>query len=99
MFGCHHLTSDLRLKPCLVVIMMTIKLLRTPNLPVPAPAHLQKLGQQRDRRAAARQVQTAPLQPRVLPPLLPRPGWGGRAGPDGGEPAPEARHRLRRRRC
>ena len=34
MFGCHHLNPDLRLKPCLVVIMMTTKLLRTPNLPL-----------------------------------------------------------------
>ena len=36
MFGCHHLNPDLRLKPCLVVIMMTTKLLRTPNLPLQA---------------------------------------------------------------
>ena len=40
MFGCHHLNPDLRLKPCLVVIMMTTKLLRTPNLPLSATTQL-----------------------------------------------------------
>ena len=61
---------------------------RCHRLRVPAAARLQELGQQRDRRAAVGHDQATPLQPRMLPPLLPRLGRRGEAGPDGGDPAP-----------
>ena len=34
MFGCRHPNPDLRLKPCLVVMIMTTRLIPTPDLPL-----------------------------------------------------------------
>ena len=72
-----------------------LQLDRRHGLRVPAAARLQELGQQRDQCAAAGHDQAAPLQPHMLPPLLPRLGWRGRAGPDGGDPAPKARYQVK----